>query len=228
MKFLFIVGLLLLTVAVYANAPTTVRKSVEFQDVKVLYATTFNITTSSLNGSPSWVEGLKVNSPDEELTVVYALIQIRTKGVYSDEDIYDQDEYVKITGSKGSERFLRYASRYSYGNSKAPTDNYLEPNSPVQQTETFFSAAKVLFGEGTVTKDYDRSAIAHGVILVRSFAPDGSLSGIGVRFSKKDSTLQDQVGEDDLVPASPYEGFALAVNSAAGRVEYGNATVVGT
>ncbi len=136
----------------------------DFDEVNVLYATEF--TAKPIEGvdfSGTWVSDLV--GEDKKLTITYGVVELKKDG----QDLMTE-EFLKISGSEGSKRFLMNSAAY----------DYWEGTSKYSQILSFFWSAKKL--EGTnVVKDFTEPI--YSSCFSRKFDENGNRYSFFLSFS---------------------------------------------
>jgi hypothetical protein len=150
----------LIPLAVITHGRVTVRGvtgvTYEFDEVEVLYAvecTALPVTVDPDN----WV-ALLTGGPDRPITVLYGVVQLKNQG-----KVQVKEEFLKVSGAAGSDRFLVNAARMVYD----------DTTGTIRRISSFFWSAKKLI-ENTVVKDFTPPIRA--ITVVRTFDPQKSLT----------------------------------------------------
>jgi hypothetical protein len=141
----------------------------EFDDVNVLYAATFEIKqVDGVDSSNNWISD--VIGDDKRLVVTYGVVELLNNG-----EVVVAEEFIGITGSKGSKRFLRNSAHYEYW----------EGTSDFSQIKSFFWSAKKLEG---VTVVKDKTKPIYSTCLSRKFTEGGERYSFYLSFSDDGET----------------------------------------
>lgn len=141
----------------------------DFDEVDVIYAAEFEVNVAG--EERNWFTNLA--GKDNTIKVIYGIVSL------SNSTSIIRDEFIKVTGAQGTERFLLNSSYY---------DHY-EDGSSLKTAKSFFWSAKKI--EGTnVVKDF--TPPIKSLTLYRDFNPDHSLSSIRVYPSDDGNAALDE------------------------------------
>jgi hypothetical protein len=108
----------------------------EFDEVEVVYAAEFTAKSMNVEAN-NWLAEL-AGGKDKSITVLYGIINLKKNG-----ETLIVEEFIKVGGEKGSERFLLNSASY----------DYYEETSKYQSIKSFFWSAKKLV-DNAVVKDF--------------------------------------------------------------------------
>ncbi|RAP75932.1 hypothetical protein [Paenibacillus montanisoli] len=173
-----LLALLLLLPLTHASAETF---TYDFDRIDVVYASEFTMT-ASYAASDHWLTML-AGGPDKPIQVMYGVVHLYNG------DRYTEEQFIKMTGEGGSERFLSNSIRNDY---------YDEAGTLKKQTSIQFWSGKKLDGT-TVVKDFTEPL--KSVTLVQSLSPQGQISGYQLQ------------AQPLIYPGMPLDPFADYVSS---------------
>lgn len=169
LTFITIISLALITVGVVFAAEIV---KYDFDEVEVEYAAKF--TARPVNVDPdNWIVQIAggVNKP---IKVLYGIVTLKKDG-----ETLVIEEFIKVSGKGGSERFLLNSASYAYYEG---TSNY-------KNIKSFFWSAKKLNDDNTLVKDFtppiksitfyrefNESQRMHSIVL--SFSNDGGQASL--------------------------------------------------
>ena len=165
----FVFLLIGITIVLAAEAATY-----SFDNVNVLYATSFVASPDSnqLKGSgtagdwssanQTWLQDLVTDS-NPNITVVYGIVELSKSGAEP-----FREEFIKITGERGSRRFLLNSEQFEY-----------YPDAGLRQIYSFFWSAKSLEGNNIV-KNFAEPV--DSVIFIRKLQPTGESTNFYLAF----------------------------------------------
>lgn len=161
---LIIVGLVsLITVGVVFAAESI---KYDFDEVEVKYAAEF--TAKPVNVDPdNWIVQI-AGGVDEPLTVLYGVVHLKQGGATQ-----LSEEFIKVSGTGGSERFLMNSGSY----------DYYEGSSNYKGIRTLFWSAKKLV-DNSVVKDF--TLPINSITLFREFNIDQTLKSLTLSFASGD------------------------------------------
>lgn len=108
----------------------------DFDEVEVVYAAEFFINPINVD-SDNWLTQI-AGGTDKPVNVIYGVVNLKNNG-----NIQVTEEFIKVSGDQGSERFLMNSGRW----------DYYEGTNKYKQIGTFFWSAKKLV-DSTVVKDF--------------------------------------------------------------------------
>lgn len=150
------------------------RVTYDFDEVNVLYAVSFEAnpeTNQARSGisqeewygaDQSWLKDLITDS-NPTITVLYGVVELKKEG----QELF-KEEFIKISGERGSRRFLLNSQQFEYYD-----DNNLK------QIYSFFWSAKVLEGN-SIVKDFTEPV--DSVIFMRKLQPSGEATNFYLSF----------------------------------------------
>ncbi len=138
----------------------------DFDDVNVIYATEFEAKqVDGVDSSGTWISDI-VGS-DKKLTITYGVIELLKHG-----DVIVTEEFIKVSGSEGSKRFLINSA----------SNEYWEGTNEFSQIKSFFWSAKKLEGTSIVK---DKTNPIYSTCLSRKFTEDGDRYSFYLSFSNE-------------------------------------------
>ena len=150
----------------------------DFDEVNVIYAAEFQAL--SVSAQPGqWFTDI-AGGADQPLTILYGIVSLKTLNPYGE----ITEEFIKITGKNGSERFL--------------LNSFSRQGS---QTQSFFWSAKKLEGN-TVIKDF--TPPIKSVTLQKTYGPDRNLASIELSFSSEGDKTANEFWTGTLPQANLY------------------------
>lgn len=180
----------------------------DFDSVKVEYAATFSATP--FNVSPdNWVS--KIASGDKDLSVVFGVIRLQTNGFTN----FDE-EFIKIQGEGGSERFLLNGASYEYypdettvSTGATPIEDTVKtiPGS-IKKISSFFWSAKKLVGNSVIK---DKTLPIKSVTLVRQFK-DNQLTSIILYFNNDGEAASEYLASTQTLTENIYNMDITSLN----------------
>ncbi len=135
----------------------------DFDDVEVKYAAEFTAKPISVD-SDNWIAQI-AGGIDKPITILYGIVNLKKNG-----ETQMSEEFIKVSGQGGSERFLINSATYDYYEG---TSNYSE-------IKSFFWSAKKLV-DNSVIKDF--TLPIRSVSLYRKFDVSQQISNIVLSFS---------------------------------------------
>lgn len=158
-----IISLTLITVGVVFAAESI---KYDFDDVAVKYAAEF--TAKPVNVDPNnWIVQI-AGGVDKPITVLYGVVNLKKDG-----ETEISEEFIKVDGEAGSERFLLNGGAYDYYEG---TTNY-------KSIKSFFWSAKKLL-DNTVVKDF--TPPIKSITFYRKFNKTQQIYSIMLSFSNDD------------------------------------------
>lgn len=171
-KILFSSGILILLVASFVFAGQRVDYS--FDEVNVLYGVSFEAnpeTEQARSGisqeewygaEQSWLKDLITDS-NPTITVLFGVVELKKEGAEP-----FKEEFIKISGERGSRRFLLNSQQFEYYD-----DNTL------RQIYSFFWSAKIV-QDNTIIEDFTEPV--DSVIIMRKLQPSGEATNFYLSF----------------------------------------------
>lgn len=150
-----LISMILLVPLTQASAADEVYKY-DFDKIEVVYAAEFTMYPD-FSSSEHWLTQI-AGGPDKPIQVLYGILHLYSGNGYIDE------QFIKMSGEGGSERFLSNSLR----------NDYDETYSQKRQTSIQFWSGKKLDGN-VVVKDFNEPL--KSVTLVQSFDAQGQVSG---------------------------------------------------
>lgn len=148
----------------------------DFDEVEVKYAAEFTarpIVKPGTVDAENWIVRI-AGGVDKTITVLYGVVDLKKDGA-----TIGSEEFIKVSGAGGSERFLLNSAAYDYYEGTA---NY-------RKLKSFFWSAKKL--EGTsVVKDFTPPIIS--VALYREFGESQRLQSVVLSFSNDGQRAVDE------------------------------------
>ncbi len=160
--------LLLITIAAVALITIGVVFAAEgikydFDDVEVRYAAEFTAKPVSVDPN-NWIVQI-AGGVDRPVAVLYGIVNLKKGG-----KTQISDEFIKVSGAGGSERFLKNSAVYDYYEG---TNNY-------RNIKTFFWSAKKLVDD-SVVKDF--TPPIKSITFYRKFSESQQMYSIVLSFS---------------------------------------------
>lgn len=165
-----IAALTLITIGVVFAAESI---KYDFDDVEVKYAAEFTAKPVSVD-SDNWIVQI-AGGVDKPITVLYGVVNLKKGG-----ETQISEEFIKVSGEGGSERFLVNSMRYDY---------YEGANNYKEIVSLFWSAKKLI--DSSVVKDF--TLPINSTTLSRKFNEDQTLYSIVLSFA---SGNKEEAGED--------------------------------
>ncbi len=144
----------------------------EFDEVEVKYAAEFTATPVSV-GADNWIVGI-AGGIDKPIKVLYGVVNLLEDG-----EIQMSEEFIKVSGEGGSERFLLNSAAF----------DYYEGGGNYRQIKSFFWSAKKLI-DSTVVKDF--TLPIWSISFFRKFNQDQEATSLILYFSNDGQ----QAGQD--------------------------------
>lgn len=169
----YLSGILILLVAA-SFVFATEKVEYNFDEVNVLYAVSFEATPETnqarsgisqeewYGADQSWLKDLITDS-NPNITVLFGVVELKKEGSEP-----FKEEFIKISGERGSRRFLLNSQQFEYYD-----DNTLK------QIYSFFWSAKVLEGN-VIVKDFTEPV--DSVIFMRKLQPSGEATNFYLSF----------------------------------------------
>lgn len=155
-----IIALVLVTIGVVL-ADESIKY--DFDDVEVKYATEFTIRTVSVD-SGNWIVQI-AGDVDKPITVLYGVVNLKRDG-----ETQQSEEFIKVSGEGGSERFLANSAVY----------DYYEGTSNYRDIKSFFWSVKKLV-DNNVVKDF--TLPIKSITFYRRFKESQQMYSIILSFS---------------------------------------------
>ena len=166
MKKLLLITIILLALITVGTVFAAESIKYDFDDVEVKYAAEF--TAKPINVDPdNWIVQI-AGGVDKPITVLYGVVNLKKDG-----ETQVSEEFIKVSGEGGSEKFLVNSGRYDYYEG---TNNYKEIVS------LFWSAKKII--DSSVVKDF--TLPINSITLFRKFNEDQTLYSIVLSFAGGD------------------------------------------
>lgn len=154
-----LLSMIMLVPLTQASAAGEVYKY-DFDQIRVVYAAEFTIYPESAP-SEHWLTQI-AGGPNKPIQILYGIIHLYNGDGYIDE------QFIKMSGEGGSERFLSNSLRNDY---------YDENFTLKRQTSVQFWSGKKLDGNAVV-KDFNEPL--KSVTLIQSFDPQGQVTGFNL------------------------------------------------
>ena len=135
----------------------------DFDDVEVKYAAEFTAKPVSVEAN-NWIVQI-AGGIDQPITVLYGVVNLKRGG-----EIQLSEEFIKVSGQNGSERFLLNSAAY----------DYYEGTSNYKNIKSFFWSAKKLV-DNSVVKDF--TPPIKSIMFYRKFDESQQISSIMLSFS---------------------------------------------
>ena len=135
----------------------------DFDDVEVEYAAEFTAEPTSVDPD-NWIVQI-AGGVDKPITVLYGVVDLKNDG-----EVQVSEEFIKVGGEGGSERFLRNSAAY----------DYYEGTSNYSGIQSFFWSAKKLVDNSVVK---DKTPPIKSVTFHRKFDESQQMSSILLSFS---------------------------------------------
>ena len=158
---LIIIGLVSLITAGVVFAAESIKY--DFDDVEVKYAAEFIAKPVSVDPN-NWIVSI-AGGVDQSVTVLYGVVNLRKGG-----ETQFSEEFIKVSGQGGSERFLLNGAAY----------DYYEGTSNYKDVKSFFWSAKKLV-DNSVVKDF--TPPIKSITFYRKFNESQQMSSIVLSFS---------------------------------------------
>ena len=184
----------------------------DFDEVNVLYAVQFEAgpeTHQARSGNvqqdewysadQTWLKDI-ISDSNPNITVLFGAVELKNEG-----QVLQKEEFIKISGEKGSRRFLLNSASY----------DYYEGTNNLMRVYTLFWSAKILKGN-KVIKDFTKPT--DSVIFMRKLLPSGEATNFYLFFFTGDQETTTNIYNDETFPImySFYKPIA----------EYGKANVI--
>ena len=160
---------------------TVLALTYEFDSVNVVYAAEFTAGFSS-GEEEQWISELAPDNGD--ITVLYGIVNLM-----DGDQVAVQEEFIRVDGSAGSERFLVNSGTWDYyqecGAEVCVDDEGQQKctqqcnNTGIREIKSHFWSAKKLEGNNVV-KDFTEPI--NSIILYREFDSDGNPTNISLQF----------------------------------------------
>lgn len=135
----------------------------DFDEVEVNYAAKF--TAVPVRVSPdAWIVNL-TGGVDKPVTVIFGVVKLKKNGV-----AYGGEEFIKVSGENGSERFLLNSAGF----------DYYPGNTNYSEIKSFFWSAKKLI-DNAIVKDF--TLPINSIYLLRGFDEAQKLTSVTLSFS---------------------------------------------
>lgn len=184
----------------------------DFDEVNVLYAVEFEAspeTHQARSGNvqqdewysveQTWLKNI-ITESNPNITVLFGVVELKNEG-----QVLQKEEFIKISGEKGSRRFLSNAVGYYY----------CEGTNSLMRVNSLFWSAKILEGN-KVIKDFTKPI--DSVIFIRKLLPSGESTNFYLFFftGNQEATMKIYNDENFPVMYSLYKPIA----------EFGKANVI--
>ncbi len=158
---LIIIGLVSLVTVGVVFAAESIRY--DFDDVEVRYAAEFTAKPVSVDPN-NWIVQI-AGGVDQPITVLYGVVNLKKGG-----ETQLSEEFIKVGGAGGSERFLLNSAAY----------DYYEGTSNYKDVKSFFWSAKKLV-DNSVVKDF--TPPIKSITFYRKFNESQQMTSIMLSFS---------------------------------------------
>ena len=160
LSLIFVITLALITVGVVFAAESI---KYDFDDVEVKYAAEFTAKPTSVDPN-NWIVQI-AGGVDKPITVLYGVVSLKKGG-----ETQLSEEFIKVDGAGGSERFLLNSAAY----------DYYEGTSNYKDIKSFFWSAKKLV-DNSVVKDF--TPPIKSITFYRKFNESQQMYSIVLSFS---------------------------------------------
>ena len=160
LSFITIISLALISVSVVFAAEGI---KYDFDDVEVKYAAEFTAKPVSVDPD-NWIVQI-AGGVDKPITVLYGVVNLKKGG-----ETQLSEEFIKVSGQGGSERFLLNSATY----------DYFEGTSNYRDVKSFFWSAKKLV-DNSVVKDF--TLPIKSISLYRKFNESQQINSVVLSFS---------------------------------------------
>ncbi len=197
MKKLILSVMLILVLTLTVVIITAESVTYDFDDVNVVYAASFTAKPiADIDSSGTWASDLV--GDDKLLTITYGIVELKKDG-----ELLTTEEFLKVSGSKGSKRFLINSVTY----------DYYEGTTSYNRIRSFFWSAKKLEGTSIVK---DSTKPIYSASLSRKFDESGNMHSFFLSFSNEGEGASQNFWQDSDSPM--YEDDTTTI------IESGDAT----